>query len=71
MTDYFLRPKAMSDQLAVSGSKLSQSELKQNILQGLETSFDYIVTSLHTTMDGMSFEDFKSHLFAYELRTNQ
>ncbi|RZC78216.1 hypothetical protein C5167_002402 [Papaver somniferum] len=70
MAAYLLRAKTLADQLAAAGTKISPSELKQTILEGLETSFDSIVTSLQTTMSDMSFEDFKSHLLAYELRLN-
>ncbi|OVA03257.1 hypothetical protein BVC80_8621g8 [Macleaya cordata] len=68
MQDYLLRAKGLSDQLAACGNRLSISNLKQLILQGLESSYDSIVTSLQTTMTLMSFEDFQSHLLTYELR---
>ncbi|OVA00187.1 hypothetical protein BVC80_1677g4 [Macleaya cordata] len=68
MKDYVLCAKALADQLATTGNKISLSNLKQFILQGLESSYDAIVTSLQTTMAHTSFEDFQSHLLSYEIR---
>ncbi|KAJ8630718.1 hypothetical protein MRB53_024041 [Persea americana] len=51
-----------------SGHPMLESDLQQVILNGLDTAYDPIVTSLTTTIDDTSMEDFNAHLLAFESR---
>lgn len=68
MVDYLQRAKELADSLATSGHPMQESDLQQLILNGLDTAYDAIVTSLTTTIDDTSMEDFQAHLLAFEAR---
>lgn len=47
---------------------MPESNLQQVILNGLDTAYDAIITSLTTTIDDTSMEDFQAQLLAFESR---
>ncbi|KAJ8650621.1 hypothetical protein MRB53_003644 [Persea americana] len=68
MDDYLQNAKLLADSLTASGHPMLKSDLQQVILNGLDTAYDPIVTSLTTTIDDTSMEDFNAHLLAFESR---
>ncbi|KAL5711076.1 hypothetical protein ACHQM5_021571 [Ranunculus cassubicifolius] len=68
MSQYFLHAKQLSDSLAASGNQMSTSDLQQIILQGLDSAYDAIVTTLTATVDDIEMEDFYAHLLAFDMR---
>lgn len=68
MTDYPHHAKKLADSVASSGNPMPDSDLQQVILTDLDIAYDVIVTSLTTTIDDTSMEDFQAHLLAFEPR---
>lgn len=68
MVDYLQCAKLLADSLASSDNPILNSDLKQVILNGLDTTYNAIVTSLPTTIYDTSMEDFHAHLQAFEAR---
>ncbi|KAJ8624181.1 hypothetical protein MRB53_032711 [Persea americana] len=68
MDDYLQRAKQYADSLAASGQPMAESNIQQVILNGLDTAYDAIVTSLTTTLADTPMEDFQAHLLAFESR---
>ncbi|KAF6134584.1 hypothetical protein GIB67_022324 [Kingdonia uniflora] len=68
MKDYFLHAKELTDSLAASGHPMSDSDLQQIILSGLDNAYDAIVTMLTTTMADITMDDFYAHLIAFDMR---
>ena len=66
--DYLQNAKKLADNLSASGNPMVETNLQQVILNGLDTTYDAIVTSLTTTLDDTTMEDFQAHLLAFEAR---
>ncbi|KAF6135928.1 hypothetical protein GIB67_006820 [Kingdonia uniflora] len=67
-TTYFLHAKELADSLAASGHLMSDPDLQQIILSGLDNAYDAIVTTLTATMADISMNDFYAHLIAFDMR---
>lgn len=67
---YLNDAKSLFHQLAESGCTKSADEKKQAISNGLNQSYDPIVTSL-STVEGMELETFYSHLQIFDMRLEQ
>ncbi|KAF6152137.1 hypothetical protein GIB67_031459 [Kingdonia uniflora] len=67
MKDYFLHAKELADSLAASGHPMSDPDLQQIILSGLDNAYDAIVTTLAATMADISMDDFYAHLIAFDM----
>ncbi|KAF6144436.1 hypothetical protein GIB67_024663 [Kingdonia uniflora] len=68
MKDYFLHAKELADSLAASGHPISDPNLQQIILSGLDNAYDAIVTTLTATMADITMDDFYAHLIAFDIR---
>ncbi|XP_026395969.1 uncharacterized protein LOC113290594 [Papaver somniferum] len=70
LKSYLTNVKALFAQLAESGYTVSADEKKQAICNGLNQSYDPIVTAL-TTVEGMDIGTFYSHLLTFGMRLEQ
>ncbi|KAL5710519.1 hypothetical protein ACHQM5_021069 [Ranunculus cassubicifolius] len=68
MQDFLSKAKCLSDSLAAAGIVVSENDLKQNILTGLDSAYDATVTTLTTFMTSISMSDFQAHLLAFDMR---
>ncbi|KAF5186816.1 Lipase [Thalictrum thalictroides] len=66
--EYCLHVKTLADSLAASGHPISDSDLQQMILNGLDSNYDAIVTTLTTRVDDINMDDFQAHLSAFDMR---
>lgn len=62
--------KNLFEQLAATGYDVSNDEKMQSISNGLNQSYDPIVTAL-STKDDMDMESFYSHLLTFDMRIEQ
>ncbi|KAF9625819.1 hypothetical protein IFM89_027262 [Coptis chinensis] len=65
------RPRATSKHLAVIGSArevVRDSDVQNILLNGLDSAYDAIVTTLTARLDDIEMDEFQSHLFAFEMR---
>ncbi|OVA09186.1 Lipase [Macleaya cordata] len=67
MQQYFSFAKQLFDALAASGNPITDNDLQQAILSGLDQSYDAIVTSL-TTLITVDMDEFFAHLLTYDMR---
>lgn len=70
MYDYFAKSKQLFDALTASGNALSEDDMQQSILSGLDQAYDSIVTSL-STVEKIDMDAFYAHLIAYDMRLDQ
>lgn len=68
MSEYFLLAKQLSDNLAACGHAISLADLQQYILNGMDSAYDAIVTTLTATNVDITLEDFQAHLLSFEMR---
>ncbi|OUZ99372.1 hypothetical protein BVC80_8531g5 [Macleaya cordata] len=61
------RPCQLFDALVASGNPITDNDLQQAILSGLDQSYDAIVTSL-TTLVTVDMDEFFAHLLTYDMR---
>lgn len=58
MQEYLLKAKHLPDSLSAVGTLVTDTNLQQSILAGLDLTYDAIVTTLTTTMNSISMSDF-------------
>ena len=68
ISDYCNRIKNLADQLAITGDPLSDSDLVLYLLHGLGPEYDYVVTSITSHSDLLSFDEVQSLLMTHESR---
>ncbi|KAF8402888.1 hypothetical protein HHK36_010980 [Tetracentron sinense] len=68
MVDYFQKAKQLADNLAASGNTMPDCDLQQCLINGLDSAYDAIVTTLTATLENTSMDDFQAHLLAYDMR---
>lgn len=71
MKAYIDRARDLVDSLAAVDTTVTNTEFRRCILDGLDSSYDAIVTSLTTSMGTMKLEDFITYLPTFELRVEQ
>lgn len=68
MAEYYLHTKQLTDKLAASGQAVSSTDLQHMMMNGLDSSYDPIVTVLTATTADLHLDDFYSNLLAYDMR---
>ncbi|KAF6163462.1 hypothetical protein GIB67_029311 [Kingdonia uniflora] len=68
MKDYFLHAKELADSLVASGQPMSDPDLQQIILSGLDNAYNAIVTTITATMVNITMDDFYAHLIVFDMR---
>ncbi|KAF9612606.1 hypothetical protein IFM89_002202 [Coptis chinensis] len=68
MVEYFDRAKRLQDRLAASGEVVCDSDVQNILLNGLDSVYDAIVTTLTARLNDIEMDEFQSHLFAFEMR---
>lgn len=67
MQEYFSKAKKLFDAHAASGTVLSEEDMQQTVLAGLDQAYDAIVTSL-STLENIDMDTFHAHLLNYDMR---
>lgn len=63
--------KQLSDNLAACGQAITPANLQQYILNGLDSAYDAIVTTLTAANVDITLKDFQAHLLSFEMRLVQ
>jgi hypothetical protein len=68
---YFQKAHGFSHLLVAIGTPFEASELVSNVLAGLGSEYDPLVTSVTTRQDYISLNDLYGYMLSYELRLEQ
>ncbi|KAK8943168.1 hypothetical protein KSP39_PZI009550 [Platanthera zijinensis] len=66
ITEYIQQIKTITDNLAIIGHQISDSDLVMQVLAGLGPTYDSFVPSITTRLDDVSLEDLHGMLLAHE-----
>uniref|UniRef100_A0A2N9HK34 Integrase catalytic domain-containing protein n=1 Tax=Fagus sylvatica TaxID=28930 RepID=A0A2N9HK34_FAGSY len=69
--DYFQKAKSYADLLASIGQPLHDNDLITQILAGLPSDYNDLVTSINTRLEDMPIDELFGHLLTHELRLEQ
>jgi hypothetical protein len=69
--DYFQKAKSYADLLASIGQPIHDNDLITQILAGLPSDYNDLVTSINTRLEDMPIDELFSHLLTHELRLEQ
>ncbi|KAL5542803.1 hypothetical protein UlMin_010513 [Ulmus minor] len=71
MIDYMMKLKGISDSLAAIRGSMSEQDQIMNLLTGLGTDYNDVVTSINSRDDRISLETVHSMLLSYEHKLEQ
>ena len=69
--DYFQKAKSYADLLASIGQPIHENDLITQILAGLPSDYNDLVTSINTRLEDMQLDELFGHLLTHELRLEQ
>uniref|UniRef100_A0A2N9GEP2 Reverse transcriptase Ty1/copia-type domain-containing protein n=1 Tax=Fagus sylvatica TaxID=28930 RepID=A0A2N9GEP2_FAGSY len=69
--DYFQKEKSYADLLASIGQPIHDNDLITQILAGLPSDYNDLVTSINTRLEDMPIDELFGHLLTHELRLEQ
>jgi uncharacterized membrane protein YgcG len=69
--DYFQKAKSYADLLASIGQPIHDNDLITQILAGLPSDYNDLVTSINTRLEDMPIDELFGHLLTHELRLEQ
>ena len=71
ISDYFQKAKSYADLLASIGQPIHDNDLITQILAGLPSDYNDLVTSINTRLEDMQLDELFGHLLTHELRLEQ
>ena len=71
MTNYFHKVKSLADTLAATVHSLREEEIIIQMLTGLESDYDPLVTSLTMRTESIGLTNLYAHMLSFELRQEQ
>jgi hypothetical protein len=71
MIDYFMKVKAVADSLAAIGEPVSEQDQVMNLLGGLGSDYNAVVTAINIRDDKISIEVVHNMLLAFKHRLEQ
>ena len=71
MIDYIMKIKGATDNLATIGEPISEQDQVMNLLRGLGSNYNVVVTTINIRYDKISLEAIHSVLLAFEHRLEQ
>jgi hypothetical protein len=71
MIDYIMKVKGVADSLAAIGEPVSEQDQVMNLLGGLSSDYNAVVTAINIRDDKISVEAIHSMLLAFENRLEQ